>query len=147
MEFSQKGVQLLENLEGFKPFPYRDEAGYWTIGYGTKIAQNVDGTFTVPNVTEQEAEVLLVNHCKYTIYCINKYVTKPLTQNQFDALVVFVYNIGENEFIKSTMLTLLNEGNYADAANQFDRWIYEHGKPSDGLKNRRAAEKQLFLEN
>lgn len=146
MEFSQRGVKLLENLEGFKPFPYLDQAGYWTVGYGTRIAQNHDGTFTVPHVTEPEAEVLLVNHCKYTIYCLNKYVTAPLTQNQFDALVIFVYNIGENPFVESTMLRLLNDKQYTMAAAEFDKWIYEHKIPSDGLKHRRAAEKQLFLE-
>ncbi|MDU6101543.1 MAG: lysozyme, partial [Acinetobacter sp.] len=77
--------------------------------------------------------------------CLDKYVKVKVTQNQFDALASFVYNVGETAFVKSTMLAVLNQGNYIAAANQFDRWIFDNGKRINGLVNRRAAEKKLFL--
>lgn len=146
MQFSQKGIDLLKKLEGFRPFPYRDQAGYSTIGYGTRIAQNKDGTFTIPSVTEESATQLLLEKATPVIAGINHVVIVSLNQNQFDALVCFAYNVGENAFNTSTLLRLLNLGDYIGAANQFDRWVFDGGKESEGLKNRRAAEKQLFLE-
>ena len=77
--------------------------------------------------------------------CINTKVKKPLTQSEFDSLVSFVFNIGEGNFAKSTMLKLLNQGHFELAAQQFDRWIYAKGKPLNGLKKRRLAEKTMFL--
>ena len=77
---------------------------------------------------------------------MNAVVTVPLTQNEFDALVDFAFNCGCNAFKSSTMLTLLNQGNYADAATQFDLWDHAAGKVVTGLLRRRQAETDLFKE-
>ena len=69
----------------------------------------------------------------------------PLTQNQFDALLSLEYNIGITYFKSSTLLRLLNQGKYNDAANQFDRWVYANKKKLAGLVKRRSIEKALFL--
>jgi lysozyme len=85
-------------------------------------------------------------HVTPTVTFINHVVAVPLTQNQLDALVIFTYNVGEDAFAHSTMLQLLNAKQYTNAANQFDRWVYDKGVVSNGLVNRRKAEKALFLE-
>jgi GH24 family phage-related lysozyme (muramidase) len=91
------------------------------------------------------AETLLAIDLQKFEKCINDNVKKPLTQNEFDALVSFVFNVGTGAFEKSSMLKLLNSGHMPLAAGQFDRWIYAKGKVLNGLKKRRAAEKALFL--
>lgn len=146
MDFSQNGINLLKQLEGFREYPYLDNAGYWTIGYGTRIAHDNTGAFSIDHVDDATATGLLVEHVQHTVGAINRLVVTQLSQNQFDALVIFVYNIGEEAFSESTMLTLLNDNNTIAAANQFDRWVYSHGEVNPGLKNRRAAEKKLFMD-
>ena len=69
-----------------------------------------------------------------------------LNQNQFDALVSFVFNIGRDNFKRSSMLKFLNSNHYPLSSGQFDRWIHSRGKVVQGLVKRRAAEKALFLE-
>lgn len=73
------------------------------------------------------------------------YSGMTITQNQFDALVSFTFNLGSGKLESSTLLKKLNQGNIADAANEFDRWVYADGKKLNGLIARRAAEKELFL--
>ena len=76
---------------------------------------------------------------------VNNTVKVPLNQNQFDALVSLAYNIGSTAFKNSTLVKRLNEGNYKAAANQFNVWVNAGGKRMQGLVNRRAAERTLFL--
>jgi len=76
---------------------------------------------------------------------VNEAVTVPLNQNQFDALVSLTYNIGSGAFEKSTLVKKLNTGDYTGAANQYDVWVNAGGKRLQGLVNRRAKEKELFL--
>ena len=92
-----------------------------------------------------QADLWLMNDCKWVDACLDKHIKVKLNQNQFNALASFVYNVGETAFVKSTMLTLLNQSKFGLAANQFDRWIYDNGKVINGLVNRRAKEKLLFL--
>lgn len=76
---------------------------------------------------------------------VSSSVKVPLTQNQFDALVSLTYNIGPGAFKHSTLLKLLNQGDYAGASQQFDVWIKAGGQTVQGLVNRRAVEKAYFL--
>lgn len=82
---------------------------------------------------------------KKSEYAINTLVKTKLNQNQFDALVSFVYNVGTRKFAKSTMLKFLNANHFPLAAGQFDRWNKVKGVVCQGLVNRRKSEKELFL--
>ena len=75
---------------------------------------------------------------------VNHNVTEPLKQGQFDALCDFIYNLGEGAFYHSTLLTMLNMGDYNGAYNQFPRWCHAGGKVVRDLYNRRLAEQELW---
>ena len=144
-DISDYGYSIIRESEGFEAKAYKDTGGVWTIGYGT--IKYPDGT-RVKNgdtCTKGQAELWLINDCKWVDACLDKHIKVKLNQNQFDALASFVYNVGETAFVKSTMLTLINQSKFGLAANQFDRWIYDNGKVINGLVNRRAKEKLLFL--
>ena len=95
-------------------------------------------------ITQEEAEQMLVDELhEYESY-INKYVTVALSQNQFDALVSWVYNLGPTNFNSSTMLKVLNAGDYSEVGNQMLRWNKAGGKVLEGLTRRRQAEADLF---
>lgn len=144
-DISEKGYAIIREFEGFKAEAYLDTGGVWTIGFGTIKYPNGQRVKKGDTCTREQAEQWLKNDCKWVDACLDKYVTAKITQNQFDALASFVYNIGETAFAKSTMLTLLNQNNFTAAANQFDRWVFDNGKRITGLANRRTKEKALFL--
>jgi lysozyme len=96
-------------------------------------------------ITESQALELLANTLGNYEKAVNDYVKVPLTQNEFDALVSFTYNLGAGNLLSSTLLKKLNAGDKAGAANQFDVWTKAGGKVLQGLVTRRAAEKALFL--
>ncbi|EMI0561928.1 lysozyme [Acinetobacter baumannii] len=144
-DISENGYKLIKSFEGFEPKAYQDTGGVWTIGYGTIKYPNGTRVKKGDMCTMAEAEEWLKNDCAWVDACLDKYLKFQPTQNQFDALASFVYNVGETAFSKSTMLKSLNAGNFAGAANQFDKWVYDNGKLIKGLVNRRAAEKKLFL--
>ena len=144
-DISEKGYAIIREFEGFKVEAYLDTGGVWTIGFGTIKYPNGQRVKKGDTCTREQADKWLKNDCKWVDACLDKYVTAKTTQNQFDALASFVYNIGEAQFAKSTMLTLINQNNFTAAANQFDRWVFDNGKRITGLANRRAKEKALFL--
>lgn len=141
---SEKGYQLIREFEGLQLEAYKDTGGVWTIGFGTIKYPNGTSVKKGDVCTIQQAEQWLKNDCKWVDACLDKNVKVNLNQNQFDALASFVYNIGETAFVKSTMLTLINQNSLTSAASQFDRWVYDNGKRIQGLVNRRAKERKLF---
>jgi lysozyme len=96
-------------------------------------------------ITAGQAESLLRKDITWVEKAVNKLVVVPLTQNQFDALSSLVFNIGEGGFANSTLLRLLNAGDYEGAANQFLRWNKQKGVTLKGLTKRREEERKLFL--
>lgn len=144
-DISEKGYKIIREFEGFRSTAYRDTGGVWTIGFGTIRYPNGVKVKQGDTCTRGQAELWLKNDCLWVDACLDKYVKVKVSQNQFDALASFVYNVGETQFIKSTMLSLINQNNLTAAANQFDRWIFDNGKRIQGLVNRRAKEKTLFL--
>lgn len=96
-------------------------------------------------LTQDEAEKLLDIDIKIKENELNKLIKVPVTQNQYDALISFVFNLGIGNLKNSTLLRLLNQKNYKGAAQQFDRWVYAGNKVLAGLVKRRAEEKELFL--
>ena len=135
-----EGLALIKKFEGCELKAYQCSAGVWTIGYGhTKDV--VEGM----EITQEQAEQMLVDELhEYESY-INKYVTVALSQNQFDALVSWVYNLGPVNLTASTMLKVLNSGEYEDVPAQIKRWNKAGGKVLEGLIRRREAEACLFV--
>ena len=144
-DISEKGYAIIREFEGFKAEAYLDTGGVWTIGFGTIKYPNGQRVKKGDTCTREQADQWLKNDCKWVDACLDKNVKVNLNQNQFDALASFVYNIGETAFVKSTMLTLINQNSFALAASQFDRWVFDNGKRIQGLVNRRTKEKSLFL--
>lgn len=142
MKCSQAGIDLIKRFEGFSAECYVCPAGKRTIGYGHVLAEG-----EAEQISAQEAEALLVKDIASAEEAVNRLVEVPLSQHQFDALVCLTYNIGNRAFSRSTLLRLLNNGDYMAAAAQFPRWVYASGKLLNGLRNRREAEQQLFLNN
>jgi lysozyme len=137
---SKNGIDLIKNWEGCRTDAYLCPAGIWTIGYGhTRTAtQGMKIDYT-------KADSLLLEDLKRFESAIRQLVKVPLNQNQFDALVSFTFNVGEDAFKGSTLLKLLNAGNYNAAAAQFGKWVYAGKKVLPGLVARREAEYQLFI--
>jgi lysozyme len=147
--FSDNGVALLKKLEGFSPRTYVDSAGKKTIGYGHVIVPG-DGVAPGDILEEVQATGLLQRDVQKAVDVVNAAVTSSIDQNMFDALVIFTYNVGAAAFQNSTLLQLLNKGDYRGASEQFPVWCKVHTKQGmfielPGLKNRRLAEQALFL--
>lgn len=149
-DISEKGFSIIRQFEGIASKPvlkaYKDSGGVWTIAYGTIKYPDGRAVKQGDTCTTEQAESWLKHDCGWVDACLDKYVQARITQNQFDALASFVYNIGESQFRISTLLKMLNAGSPAAlVASNFDRWIYDGGKTVQGLVNRRAQEKKLFL--
>ncbi|WP_425056699.1 lysozyme [Pseudomonas abyssi] len=141
MRVSQQGLALIKEHEGLRLDAYLCPAKVWTIGYG-----HTGGVQNGQRITAGEAERLLLADLQRFEQAVNLGVKVPLTQGQFDALASFAFNVGVGAFRESTLLRLLNHGDYQGAARQFDRWVYGGGQVLPGLVNRRADERALFEE-
>ncbi|MHB8746299.1 MAG: glycoside hydrolase family protein [Gammaproteobacteria bacterium] len=145
---SNAGLQSIANSEGFSSTIYPDQAGNDTIGYGHKLAPGESALYA-NGITRDQAFELLRQDVGVAALTVNRVVTVPLSQPQFDALVSFTYNVGSGNFASSTLLQQLNRGNYSGAAGQFLRWnrvtINGQSVVSDGLVNRRADERCMFM--
>lgn len=132
---------VIKEFEGLRLEAYLCPAGKWTIGYGHTGSDVWPGLV----ITKEWAEWLLEEDLKRFEANVSGYVTVDLTQDQFDALVSFTYNVGAEAFKNSTLLKKLNAEEYEEAADQFLRWNKSNGKVLAGLTNRRKKERALFL--
>ncbi len=141
---SYTGLNMIKQFEGFRPNVYLDVGGNPHIGYGHLLKPGEN----FKTVTNDEATILLKGDITQAENTVNSLVEVPITQNQFDALVSFVYNIGGGAFSNSTLIKRLNESDYDGAVKEFDRWVYatKDGQKIvlDNLVNRRWKEMQLF---
>ena len=137
---SEKGIEFIKSYEALVLKAYDDSTGVWTIGYG-----HTAGVMPGMEITESQAVEFLQADLKRFEESVNRYVTVPLTQNMFDALVSFTFNLGAGALKRSTLLKKLNCGYITGAAGQFERFVYAGGKVMRGLVRRRAAEKEIFL--
>lgn len=146
MKTSNNGLAIIKHFEGcslkaYKPIPAEKE---YTIGWGHKSSDIKAGMI----ISQEVADNLLIQDISVAEKCVQKFVTVPLTQNQFDALVSFCYNIGSYAFRASTLVAMLNANKYIEASNQFSRWVKgDNGKILQGLVKRRNMEKELFLKD
>ena len=146
MKISPQGLDLIKNFEGYSATQYICPAGKPTIGYGHLItkAEKKSGVYD-NRITIETATDLLAFDVREADTAIRNLVTARINQNQFDALVSFIFNIGVTAFRKSTLLRYINnQSNLKDIQNQFTRWIYANGKKIDGLVRRREAEAALY---
>ena len=140
MKTSQAGIDLIKSFEGCKLEAYLDAVGIPTIGYGS-----TEGVKLGDTLTQEEAEALLRQDLVRFEECINEHVDVDLNQNEYDALVCWSYNVGCKAVKTSTLLRLLNAGDFTGAAQQFKRWDKAGGRSLAGLTRRRLAESELFL--
>lgn len=140
MKTSSNGLALVKQFEGLRTQAYICPAGVLTIGYGSTGAHVKRGMV----ITEAQATALLAQDVVRFEKAVNG-LGVALTQNQFDALVSFAFNVGEKALRDSTLAKKLKAGDYKGAAAQFARWTKAGGKTLPGLVRRRAAEAALFV--
>lgn len=146
---SQNGINFIKSFEGLRLRAYDDGVGVITIGYGTTRYPNGHKVQLGDTCTEKQAEQYLANDLVKFEKAVNELVKVPVNQNQYDALVSFTYNVGVGALSTSTVLKLLNAGDYTGCAKAMLSWnkgrvggkLVEIG----GLTRRRNAEKDLFL--
>ena len=146
MKLSDNGFNLLGELEGIVLHPYKDSVGIPTIGIGSTYYE--DGTkvkMTDKAITKERAIQLAKNVVKSFEEQVNKSILLPMTQNQFDAMVLLCYNIGKSGFARSSVVRNFNLGNIQKAADSFLLWNKAGGRVVQGLVNRREKERSLFL--
>lgn len=144
---SPKGIDLMCSFEGLELKAYDDGTGVCTIGYGTTVYPNGKAVQYGDQCTIEQAKRYMQFDLNRFEQAVSRAVQVPLRQNQFDALVSLAYNIGISAFQNSTLLKRLNTLDYLGASQQFDVWIKAGGKTVQGLVNRRAVEKALFLKH
>ncbi len=141
---SRAAIELLKRFEGFRARAAELPDGRWTVGHGHTLTARQGA-----EVSEKDAEDLLLYDLVAVAYVINESVFAPLTQNQFDALCSFAFNVGADNFRQSSVLRRLNEGQHLQAACAMEMWRQaEVGGERivvDALVRRRSAEKTLFL--
>jgi lysozyme len=140
MQYSGSGLKLTESFEGCQLVGYADVKGIPTVGFG----HTGDGIYVGMMITQLQAEAYLLQDVQHAVNCVNDVVKVALTQNEFDALTDFCFNVGCGAFASSTLLKLLNAGDYAGAAKQFERWDLAGGTVIAGLLRRRLAEEAEF---
>ena len=142
---SDNAFDMIKKFEGYSATAYPDPGTGgepFTLGYG----HTDRGKVKLGDVCDEpQADYWLRQDVQTAVDGVNRLVTVPLTQNQFDALVDFSYNVGLGNLERSTLLKKLNSGDYEGAANEFPRWNKANGKVMNGLTRRREAEKALFL--
>lgn len=140
MRTSANGVELIKHFEGVELEVYVCSAGKRTIGVGHVILPGED----YKKISEAQAlEILSRDLAKFETM-VQSMVTAPLTQNQFDALVSFCFNLGPANLKNSTLLKKVNAEDYEGAAKEFGKWVFAAGKKLKGLEKRREAESKLF---
>ena len=139
MRASLESVELIKHFEGCHLDAYLCPAGVWTIGYG-----HTAGVKEGDSIDQEAAEAFLIEDLESFERSVTQLVEVPLTQQQFDALVSWTFNLGAGNLAESTLLRELNNYQYAKVPEQMMRWVRAGGKVLDGLVRRRAAEAAMF---
>ncbi len=140
-KLSDNGLEFIKSFEGFSAVPYLCPARVWTIGYGSTKGVTKD----TPPMTQQEASELIAQEVVRYENSVRRLITVPLTQNEYDALVSFTYNLGGGVLQYSTLRMKINRSEKKEAAKEFLKWVYSAKVKSKGLMRRRLSEMELFL--
>ncbi len=139
MQISDEGIALVKKFEGCKLESYLCSASVWTVGYGsTRGVQKGDVW------SQEKADITLIDELHEYGKYVEELVTIPLNQCQFDALTSWTFNLGPTNLQNSTLLKVLNQGDYEGVPYQIKRWNKAAGQVNDGLIRRREAEALLF---
>lgn len=146
MKTSQSGIEFIAQWEGFSATAYMDANDGWTIGYGTLIDTAAEQHLIGATITKEQALELKKRDLGAFEAAVRGNITAPLNQNQFDALVSLVYNIGPGQFRSSTVVKRINNYDSRERiAEAWKRWNKDDGEFVQGLANRRAAEVELYF--
>jgi lysozyme len=143
----EAGLEIIKMFEGFRSEPYLCPAGVATIGFGS--TRGVDGnrvTLEHGAISRDEAEEMLAHDLQNVEKSVGRLIRVPLTQNQFDALVSFTYNLGSGRLQSSTLRSKLNREDYEGAADEFPKWVKAGGRVLPGLVKRRVVERRIFMQ-
>lgn len=140
MKINDAGLDLIKSFETCRLKTYLDAVGIPTIGWGhtgdiAQIGREID---------QATADAILCEDLETAEQGVEKRLKVKISENQFSALVCLTYNIGVSNFGSSTLLKLLNKGDFQGAAGEFERWNKSQGKALAGLTRRRKAERALF---
>lgn len=141
-----KGLLLIKKFEGFMAKPYICAGGAKTIGYGATYYPNgLRVTMDDKPITEAQASTMLMNMLGSYEKAVDSYTRDDISQNQFDALVSFAYNVGVNALKNSTLLKKVNKNpDDPTIKAEFLKWNKANGRALKGLTNRRTAEADLY---
>jgi lysozyme len=139
---SSRGEALIKSFELLELIAYQDQKGVWTIGWGHTGPEVVEDLKCTPD----QAEEWFLADSAHAVKCVDESLQTNVSQNQFDAVVSFAFNVGVGAEQHSTMLKLLNARDFAGAAAEFPKWDHVDGVENAGLKRRRLAEQTLFLD-
>lgn len=145
MKTSAKGRAAITLREGKRLKRYRDSVGIWTIGVGHTAAAGPPDPNKVLTITDAECDAILARDLAKFEAGVEKAIARPMTQNQFDALVSLAFNIGLGAFGRSSVVRHFNAGNIAKAADSFMLWNKAGGRVIPGLVTRRESERKQFL--
>jgi lysozyme len=146
MKVSKQCLEMLAHHEGVRQKPYRCPAGLWTVGVGHLIGDgrslpdSWNRTFSL-----EEVYAILASDVRKFERGVERYVNVQLTQNQFDALVSFAFNLGLGTFQRSTLRAKLNRLDYQGAVESLLKYNKAGGKVLKGLDKRRKDEAALFM--
>lgn len=141
LSLSVSGLSMIQQHEGLSYGVYLDPVGIPTVCWGHMDKRLKVGS----HYSRKDCERYLLEDSRSAQAAVNELVKVPLTQNQYDALVSLVFNIGRGSFARSSLLKKLNAGDMTGAAQEFPRWVYAKGKKLPGLITRRNDEMELFL--
>lgn len=140
--------ELIMSFEGWEPSPYDDPSGYCTVGFGRLIKKSRCATIDLSAyqrpLTPKEGAEYLEQDTRTARSAVQRLVKVELADHQFGALSAFVFNVGKDQFAKSTLLQLVNGGYFDAAAKEFGKWILSNKKVLPGLIARRSCEASLF---
>jgi lysozyme len=162
MKVSKTSVALIKHHEGVRRKPYRCPAALWTVGVGhvlypeqasypsTPEGMNFRRAYNIKpednrDFTEEEIDAILYRDLQRFERGVRVCCPGKLTQNQFDALVSFAFNLGLGVFQRSTLRQKVNRREYKAAAEEFLKYVKAGGRVLKGLVRRRTAERALFL--
>jgi len=139
MKISEDGLELIKKFEGCETSAYQDSVGVWTIGFGHTKDVEEGQTCSI-----EDAESMLADEMDEYEGYINNMVKVDLQQHEFDSLVAWVYNLGPTNLGESTMLKVLNGGQFDRVPDEMNRWTRAGGEILEGLVRRRQAESLMF---